>query len=105
MGQWNSRGYVKFHDKLTSGIWTPPDNDPIPYDYYAVEAEDAGRLDSIAFKVYGYEAYFWIIAAFNNITDPFNGISVGQTLKIPNLNEYLKAHAAAGFIQVNTNDQ
>lgn len=94
---WNSRGSVKYKDKRVQGVWVPPPVQNIPYTYYAVEGEDVGRLDLISYKVYGYEYYFWVIAAFNNVLDPFSGISVGQTIKIPELHAYLTAWQAYGF--------
>lgn len=94
---WNSRGTVRHKGCRVQGIWVPPPTESIPYQYYEVESEDVGRLDLVSYKVYGYEYYFWVIAAFNNIMDPFNGFSVGQTLKIPNLHSYLTLWQQYGF--------
>lgn len=40
------------------------------------------RLDVLAYKYYGDEDYWWVIAIANRILDPFS-ISVGAKLRIP----------------------
>ena len=95
--QWNSRGYVRYKNKQVMGMWVPPPTDDIPYEYYQVEIDDVGRLDNVAQKVYGDDNYFWVIAAFNSILDPFNGFIAGQVLKIPNLGTYLQRWKSYGF--------
>lgn len=42
-------------------------------------------LDSIALEYYNNPTYYWIIADFNNIKDPFDDLVVDKYLKIPNL--------------------
>lgn len=44
-------------------------------------------LDSIALKYYNNPTFFWIIADFNQIQDPYKELEVGTQLKIPTLNE------------------
>lgn len=41
-------------------------------------------LDFIAYKFYGIEELWWVIALYNNISDPFS--TEGITIKIPRLN-------------------
>lgn len=40
-------------------------------------------LDTLSLYYYNSPTYFWIIADFNNIIDPFEDLSVGKILKIP----------------------
>lgn len=42
-------------------------------------------LDSIALDSYSNSTYFWVIADFNRIRDPFKKLEVGTVLKIPTL--------------------
>lgn len=42
-------------------------------------------LDSIALDSYGNSTFFWVIADFNNIRDPFKPLTEGDVLKIPTL--------------------
>lgn len=42
-------------------------------------------LDSIALDNYANSTFFWVIADFNHIRDPFKPLVVGQKLKIPTL--------------------
>ena len=48
---------------------------------HKVEAGDT--LDSMALFYYGNPTYYWIIADFNDIMDPFLPLTVGETLKVP----------------------
>ena len=50
------------------------------YDVYLVEAED--WWDNIAFKIYGDVQYWWVIALFNNVINPFEELTPGTSLKI-----------------------
>lgn len=40
-------------------------------------------LDSIALQYYNNPTYFWIIADFNRILDPFAPLEEGQSVKVP----------------------
>lgn len=40
------------------------------------------RLDVLAFRYYGDEDYWWVIALANRIMDPF-ALTAGQRLRIP----------------------
>lgn len=42
-------------------------------------------LDSLALDAYSNSTYFWVIADFNNIRDPFAPLEVGTMIKIPTL--------------------
>jgi hypothetical protein len=53
----------------------------IPHRIHKVMEEDT--LDTLALYYYNNPTYFWIIADFNNIRDPFEPLEVGSHLKIP----------------------
>lgn len=40
-------------------------------------------LDSLALYYYNNPTYFWIIADFNRIRDPYEDLEIGRLLKIP----------------------
>lgn len=40
-------------------------------------------LDTLALKYYNNPTYFWIIADFNRIQDPYLPLKVGASIKIP----------------------
>lgn len=48
-----------------------------------VDDKYVNRPDAISYKFYGNAKYWWIIAARNEINDPFRGFYKGRTLKIP----------------------
>ena len=50
---------------------------------YAVENFYAQRLDLIASVFYNEPRWWWIIAQYNNILDPFTEITAGRVLLIP----------------------
>lgn len=49
------------------------------------EVKPGETLDSIALDNYSNSTFFWVIADFNNIRDPFAELEVGTKLKIPTL--------------------
>ena len=51
------------------------------YSIHYVDRNDT--LDSIALYYYNNPTYYWIIADFNRIVDPFVELIEGQQLKIP----------------------
>ena len=44
---------------------------------------EGDTLDTLALYYYNSPTFFWIIADFNNILDPYEDLKVGETLKIP----------------------
>jgi len=50
---------------------------------YAIEKFYEGRLDLIASAFYNEPRYWWVIAQYNNIMDPFSEIKEGRILLIP----------------------
>lgn len=55
--------------------------------YVLHKIKDVETLDSIALDYYNNPTFFWIIADYNNIQDPYAKLAVGSTLKIPTLND------------------
>lgn len=54
--------------------------------YIIVDVDEETSLDYLANKYYGRPDYFWVIADFNSILDPFIKLSdYFETLKIPSL--------------------
>lgn len=60
-------------------------NQDIEYNLYEVKINDT--LDTIALDFYNNPTFFWVIADFNHIQDPYKKLTIGETLKIPVLNE------------------
>lgn len=69
-------------DKFVSGITSYLDNTTI-YTSYTVRRGDT--LDNLALKYYNNPTYFWIIASFNHIRNPYKPLEVGSVIKIPSL--------------------
>ena len=59
--------------------FSPDANDRI----YQVEMKFQGRIDLIAALFLGESRYWWIIAQYNSILDPYSEISEGKILYIP----------------------
>ena len=55
-------------------------------DYVFHTLIDSDTLDSLALKYYGRPDYYWIIADFNHINDPFINLkSITDSVKIPSI--------------------
>lgn len=54
--------------------------------FHTVTSYEAYRLDLIAYNYYQNALLWWVIAQANNIKDPFNDVTAGMVLRIPNLN-------------------
>jgi hypothetical protein len=66
------------------GTFPPLDVPPHVTDrFYNVEANDAGRPDLVAYKMYGDPALYWVILFINGILDPFETLYPGMMLRIP----------------------
>ena len=52
-----------------------------PYVIHTVKQNDS--LDSLALYYYNNPTYFWIIADFNRIRDPYIKLKIGENIKIP----------------------
>lgn len=53
----------------------------IPYTSHVVKKNDT--LDSLSLYYYNNPTYFWMIANFNDIQDPFCDLNEGDILRIP----------------------
>lgn len=53
---------------------------------YAVENIYENRLDLISAIFYNEPRYWWVIAQYNNIIDPFSEVTAGRMLLIPTAN-------------------
>lgn len=58
-------------------------NDTTPYTAHTVQRGDT--LDTLALEYYNNPTYYWIIADFNRIQDPYEKLSEGAIVKIPSL--------------------
>jgi hypothetical protein len=52
------------------------------FDTYEVEGEGQMWWDHISYDVYGTPYLWWIVALFNDVTNPFEEIEPGQNLTI-----------------------
>jgi nucleoid-associated protein YgaU len=73
--------YNKADNKYMYGLTTHLKKKNISYVLHIVQDNDT--LDSLALYYYNNPTYFWAIADFNNIQDPYIDLSVGMKLKIP----------------------
>ena len=54
--------------------------------YVEITLDFSSTLDSLAYKYYGRPDYWWVIADFNRITDPFLPLFPKyKTLKVPSI--------------------
>jgi hypothetical protein len=57
-------------------------------EYVAYNVMPSDTLDSLALRFYGRPDYFWVIADFNRIKDPFIKLQTYfKVIKIPNLGQ------------------
>ena len=55
--------------------------DNTAYTIHIVQQNDT--LDTLALAYYNNPTYYWVIADFNRICDPFEKLEVGKRVKIP----------------------
>ncbi len=55
------------------------------YEVGYIPAGAQHRPDIISQVFYGSVGYWWLIMLVNNISDPFEGLNVGDQIKIPKL--------------------
>lgn len=68
-------------DKYVYGLTSQLENN---IEYVLVEVRERDTLDSLALKYYGRPDYYWVIADFNRISDPFIKLyNKYKTIKIP----------------------
>ena len=68
-------------NKYSYGITSHLLTDNTTFVAHKVKRNDT--LDTLALYYYNNPTYYWIIADFNRIRDPFEELEVGTTLKIP----------------------
>jgi len=81
---YKSWGYQDDNGRYFLGTFPPPNIIPHRTDrLYVVEAGDLYRPDLISYKLFKDPAFFWVILWLNGISDPFEGLYVGMTLRVP----------------------
>lgn len=76
--------YNTLDDKYIYGITGNLSKDT---NYVIHKIRDYDTLDLLALNYYGRPDFYWIIADYNNIKDPFSSIQKYESLKIPTLTE------------------
>lgn len=56
-----------------------------PFQYHRVTDADVKRVDLISYQYYETVDYWWLLLRVNGIRDPYNGLEVGDVLRIPSL--------------------
>jgi len=51
--------------------------------YYTVAANEAGRIDLIAYKLYGDSHFWWVLARANNVSDFTSRPVASEVLAVP----------------------
>lgn len=74
--------YHTIDNKYIYGI-TAYLKDTTIYTRYIVQRGDT--LDNLALRYYNNPTYYWIIASFNHIQNPYKDLIVGSELKIPSI--------------------
>jgi nucleoid-associated protein YgaU len=81
------RGKLQYKDEAGNQYfesWYPPDITEDTNDlFYIVPRGLEGNLPAISFDIYGVSKWWWLIALFNQITDPFEEVVVGKVLRYP----------------------
>lgn len=75
--------YYHIEDDKYTRAYSKHLNKDSAYTVYKVMENDT--LDSIALQYYNNPTYYWIIADFNRIIDPFEKLEVGRLLQIPSM--------------------
>ena len=76
--------YNREDNKYVNGITAPLKKQNVNFVSHKVERNDT--LDSLSLYYYGNSIYFWAIADFNDITDCYADLKVGNIIKIPTFN-------------------
>ena len=72
--------YNELDKKYIYGTGSQLDTE-VPYTNHRVKKGDT--LDTLALYYYNNPTYFWIIADFNRIQDPYSELKLGELIKIP----------------------
>ena len=73
--------YNQVDDKYIYGLTSNLKKDIGSFVVHIVKENDT--LDSIALYYYNNPTYYWIIADFNSIQDPYEDLKIGSKLKVP----------------------
>lgn len=73
--------YHRIDKKYIAGITAHLKNKDVMFVTHKVIQGDT--LDSLALHYYNSPTYYWVIADFNRIQDPYEELEVGQVLRIP----------------------
>lgn len=76
--------YNRKDEKYIYGITAQLKQENTTYVVHVVKHGDT--LDSLSLYYYGSPLYFWIIADFNRLQDPYKELAEGTKLKIPTFN-------------------
>ena len=77
--------YVVEDNKYNYGITSHLLHDNVKYVTHKVVRGDT--LDNLALHYYNNPTYFWIIADFNHINDPYKELPIGKVLQIPTFSD------------------
>lgn len=55
--------------------------------YVAHKVVEGDTLDTLSLYYYGNPLYYWAIADFNNINDPYTDLKIDDIIKIPTLSD------------------
>ena len=73
--------YNNLDDKYIYGLTSHLIVDGTKFVAHKVKRDET--LDSLALHYYNNPTYYWVIADFNRILDPYEELEVGKVLKIP----------------------
>lgn len=73
--------YNKLDEKYIYGITSHLTTEDTKF--VAHKVKDKDTLDSLALYYYGNPTYYWVIADFNRISDPYKPLEKGIVIKIP----------------------
>jgi len=58
-----------------------------PMSFFTVTPTFIQRPELLSIKLYGKQAYWWILAKFNNIDDWWNDIQADDVIDVPNIRD------------------
>jgi len=85
--RFNNTEYVNVEGDIALGTWVKPSflKNKLAEDQignFIVDSSYEGRPDLISNEIYGIPELFWVLIAFNNVTD-INWPTAGDTVKYP----------------------
>ena len=76
--------YNRVDNKYIYGI-TAQLYDSTDITYVTKKIEEGDTLDTLSLYYYNNPLYYWIIADFNKIKDPYKPLNIGEEIKIPSI--------------------